>query len=468
MSKCLSKDRNNNPCRNFGEDGGKFCKNHQYMSAYTPEMLCALQLCKGCNKMFYFEGAVKQCEKCNERGKEVRAKAKETVVLCKSDGCKYKRSVANVYCGLHQLCLFVDECAAEGVKPCVKYLKGCRTKLGPDYAFKSCQECLQKERDRDNAKRSAVSCEVVDGMKQCSVCCKSKSCADYVGSDNKETKTCSQCRDEFKKQNEKRDKEHVRELDRINSKKPERVAAKRTWTDANPEIVALKNLNHRNRSYAGSINLTKVQFDSITKHPCYYCGIMQDKGFNGIDRMDSIKGYEIDNCVSCCTECNMMKGAVDNITFIQRVEHILTHNSMIKNGNKYPDAFSNHSGSYYSKYKTSAEQRNYTFELSEDEFYSLIKGDCYICGKTSNEHHTNGVDRFDNTQGYTFHNSNACCGECNIMKKQTDYDVFMDRLQKIYENCVKKEMKPPSTRITNILHCNKMKLSYIERKAVKK
>jgi hypothetical protein len=290
--------------------------------------------------------------------------------------------------------------------------------------------------------------------------------------DPKETlvsfKTCSQCRDEFKRQNEKRDKEHVRELDRINSKKPERVAAKRTWSDANPEIVAFKNLNHRNRSYAGSINLTKEQFDNITKHPCYYCGIMQDKGFNGIDRMDSIKGYEIDNCVSCCTECNMMKGAVDNITFIQRAEHILTHNNLLPTGQRYPDAFSDQVGSYYSKYKTNAEKRNYDFELSKDEYYSLIKNDCYICGKKSNEHHTNGIDRFDNTQGYTFHNSNACCGQCNIMKKESDYDVFLAKLQKIYENCVKKEMVKPSVTVTNILNCNKSKLSYDERKAMKK
>jgi hypothetical protein len=192
MSKCASKDRNNNPCRNCTEDGSKFCTalhnkspitsafisdkailyqahevcdgftNHQYMVNYTPEMLCALQLCKGCKKMYYFDGDVKQYVKCSERGNETRTKARETVVLCKSDGCKYKRSTQNIYCGLHQLCLFVDECENEGVRPCTKYLKGCRNKLGTDYANKSCQECLQKERDRDKAKRSSVSCEVID------------------------------------------------------------------------------------------------------------------------------------------------------------------------------------------------------------------------------------------------------------------------------------------------------------------
>lgn len=116
MSKCLSKDRNNNPCRSHSQDDTQFCKNHQYMVGYTVEMLSALQLCKGCKKMYYFEGDVKQCVNCLDRGKENRVKAKENVVLCKSDGCKFKRSVENIYCGLHHLCLFVDECTARAAE----------------------------------------------------------------------------------------------------------------------------------------------------------------------------------------------------------------------------------------------------------------------------------------------------------------------------------------------------------------
>ena len=61
--------------------------------------------------------------------------SKGNVVLCKSDGCTFKKSDENDYCGKHQLCLFVDECLAEGMKPCAKYLKGCRAKLGLDYVF---------------------------------------------------------------------------------------------------------------------------------------------------------------------------------------------------------------------------------------------------------------------------------------------------------------------------------------------
>ncbi len=520
MSKCLGKDRNNNPCRSNAQDGTQFCKNHQYMVDYTPEMLSALQLCKGCMKMYFFEGDIKQCASCKERGKESRAKAKENVVLCKSEGCKFKRSVENIYCGLHQLCLFVDECTAEGVRPCVKYLKGCRTKLGADYANKSCQECLHKEREKDKARRSAVSGEVVDGMKQCSVCCKTKPVGEYMGAvaatavaDNQMTKTCRACRDEFQRQNEKRDMEHRREWQRNDSKKPERQAVKREWVEANPDKVALKHLNYRDRQhnenqeeylkhnaeimakwrennpekvqemnqhrvlnigykfqeyqrksekYHQTFELSFEQFETIVKTPCFYCGVIQEKGFNGIDRADQKNGYTLVNSVSCCKLCNFMKGAVDNITFLQRIEHILKRNTMITGGNYFPDAFQNHQTVFYSKYKKRAVQKGLAFELSVEDFDKLILENCYICGKKTDETHTNGVDRFDNQQGYTFHNSNACCGECNGMKKEIDYDILWAQFKKIYDNTLGKEMPKPSVTVTNICSPNANKKSKTE------
>ena len=69
-------------------------------------------------------------------------------------------------------------------------------------------------------------------------------------------------------------------------------------------------------------------------------------------------------------------------------------------------------------------------------------------------------------KGYTFHNSNACCGECNIMKKEMDYSIFMDKLKSIHKNCLKKEMKPPSICVVNILNHNKNKLNSDERRAI--
>jgi len=468
--KCKGKDRNGELCRNFPTGGNSFCSYHNYLSEYTEAQLQHLQLCKGCNKWKDLSSGKNQCLSCGERGKEIRAKAKTEIVLCKSDGCTFKKSDENDYCGKHQLCLFVDECKAEDVRPCRRYLHGCRSKLTSDYEFNTCSDCLKIERDNENVRRHAVEPnKVIDQTKQCTKCRDWKPLDNYSNRNNNNiTLLCLNCRDICLVANGKRDKEHVNQIQRVASKKPERIAVKNEWVKANPEKVALKNLNNRNRNYPGSVDLTKEQFEKIIKNSCYYCAIIQEKGFNGIDRMDSTKGYEIDNCVSCCTDCNMMKGAVDNITFIQRVEHILKHNSMIKDGKKYPDAFANHKGAAMSVYKYNAERRGYSFELSEEQYYKLIQEDCYICGKKTDETHTNGVDRFDNEKGYTFHNSNACCGECNIMKKEMDYSIFMDKLKKIYENCLKKEMKPPSVSVVNILNHNKNKLSAKECKEISK
>ena len=68
--------------------------------------------------------------------------------------------------------------------------------------------------------------------------------------------------------------------------------------------------------------LTFEQFINIVEQDCYYCGAkpvvhqyeiqyMQTKlkpwAHNGIDRIDSNKGYTIDNCVPCCSKCNYAK-----------------------------------------------------------------------------------------------------------------------------------------------------------------
>lgn len=52
--------------------------------------------------------------------------------------------------------------------------------------------------------------------------------------------------------------------------------------------------------------LTQSGFETIIQQQCYYCG-EKPKKYNGVDRFDSQKGYILDNCVSCCEQCNFMK-----------------------------------------------------------------------------------------------------------------------------------------------------------------
>ena len=68
--------------------------------------------------------------------------------------------------------------------------------------------------------------------------------------------------------------------------------------------------------------LTRNEFAGIVSQPCYYCGELQ-ANFNGIDRIDNNKGYISNNCVPCCSICNMMKRNTTESQFILKCKQIM-------------------------------------------------------------------------------------------------------------------------------------------------
>ncbi len=90
-------------------------------------------------------------------------------------------------------------------------------------------------------------------------------------------------------------------------------------------------------------------------------------------------------------------------------------------------------------YRKSARVKGYTFELSREHIAGLINKECYYCGvKPSNnlrQHNRmiayQGIDRLDNTKGYTPDNVVPCCIVCNKMKKALSYDEFVTHVLKI-------------------------------------
>lgn len=127
------------------------------------------------------------------------------------------------------------------LKKCTNHIRGCRVILADDYHFKKCTECLRKERERDHKQRHAVPEQVAtqENHKICTTCCQEYPLEHFQGMKS-ETKTCKACRDSNKKQDAKRDKDHRNALDRICSKKPERIAVKKQWEENNYEKVVEK------------------------------------------------------------------------------------------------------------------------------------------------------------------------------------------------------------------------------------
>ena len=89
------------------------------------------------------------------------------------------------------------------------------------------------------------------------------------------------------------------------------------------------NARRRNIGFFLSFEQAKALF---TSH-CHYCGSIPaqikrvsktgiEVRYNGIDRMDSDKNYEIGNVVPCCWPCNSMKRATPYLAFVDRCQQI--------------------------------------------------------------------------------------------------------------------------------------------------
>jgi hypothetical protein len=168
-------------------------------------------------------------------------------------------------------------------------------------------------------------------------------------------------------------------------------------------------------------NLTDDTCKTMFQMDCFYCG--QSDALNGIDRLDSSKGYTDENTVSCCSMCNYMKGPTEIIEFIKHVCKILEYDgqSVTYEPKKLqPLCF----------YKNNAKSRELKFELTKEQFHSLVSTSCHYCGTC--QENGNGIDRVDNSKGYTMDNVVSCCSLCNIrIKQEWNWEVVLDHLRKI-------------------------------------
>ncbi len=91
----------------------------------------------------------------------------------------------------------------------------------------------------------------------------------------------------------------------------------------------------------------------------------------------------------------------------------------------------------FGEYRYQAKKRGHVFELSVEDFTEITSQDCHYCGaeprprplsQTENyngAYSLNGLDRLDNSQGYTLANVVACCRQCNWAKGSLGYDEFV-------------------------------------------
>ena len=115
-----------------------------------------------------------------------------------------------------------------------------------------------------------------------------------------------------------------------------------------------------------------------------------------------------------CNECNIKQSLQDSKRQNRNRNY---KNENLKNLNIY-----------YKRYISSAIKRGYSMELQFEDFKEIVKKSCYYCDyKNNNE--VNGIDRVDNTKGYTKENCVASCEICNKIKYNYDLYFFIEKCQ---------------------------------------
>lgn len=98
--------------------------------------------------------------------------------------------------------------------------------------------------------------------------------------------------------------------------------------------------------------------------------------------------------------------------------------------------------SLYHHYQRNAGMRKLEFSLSLDEFKDITHRNCYYCcieprqvfkSRTNYGGYVyNGIDRIDNTRGYTIDNCVPCCGTCNVAKGKLSIENFLNLIERVY------------------------------------
>jgi len=296
-----------------------------------------------------------------------------------------------------------------------------------------------------------------EGKQQCTNCKCWRLLHDFIGSKNIPVKRCSKCREKDARQKQK---PHIvqkrNERQRINKywityrenkRKEDEIVflshnAKimKEWRDKNKKHLASwkrQNINYmlkamKDSAFKKDLEWNLIDPENLMTSPCVYCGILPKDRVNGIDRMDSSLGYVQSNCVPCCKTCNLMKMCLDPTTFVERCRHIA-------GVEEHEDAWIDRViSTSFINYRYRARIKNIDFELSEDDFRKITAMPCaYCCKKTVDGKHSNGIDRADNTMGYTAVNCVPCCTECNYMKKTSTPSEFRAACAAVARNAPK-------------------------------
>lgn len=143
---------------------------------------------------------------------------------------------------------------------------------------------------------------------------------------------------------------------------------KSSWNAKDSRSLAITQLfytyNFQAKTRGYIFSLEKEEFVNLIFSHCSYCNAppsnckMTNRGhvmYNGIDRLDNDRGYELDNVAPCCITCNRMKNKLGNEQFL---EHLL----QIQRKIKLPISFSERKLNYYHNRAVAAAKQSHDLQ----------------------------------------------------------------------------------------------------------
>jgi hypothetical protein len=279
----------------------------------------------------------------------------------KGESCTFPPGDSNAYCGRHQRNYEYDTLVNSEKRLCRFFFRGCNSLLEASEKSPSCKLCREKltKKTKDCSHKD---CKFkTDGSKYCK---KHERDTYYDEEKEKGIKYCDVARGCFTIC-----KEGLKSCE---------ACLKHDQT--------IENTRRKNRNEIS----TQLQMQNTIHQICVGCGKDFDKFMTRYNRPSKI-----------CKHCNESNTKQD----AKRPDR--DRNFKNENYNNIPR--------YFKEYVVGASKRGYSMDLQYDDFKDLVLTSCYYC-KSQIEGEVNGIDRVDNSKGYSKENCVACCQVCNRIK----------------------------------------------------
>jgi hypothetical protein len=201
------------------------------------------------------------------------------------------------------------------------------------------------------------------------------------------------------------------------------------------ETTRLSNLYSRAKKQNLECNLNLDEYVGLISEPCFYCNYEFGQKVlygTGLDRLNNDLGYVHNNCVSCCRDCNMIRGdylspeetkllislVLDMRTIGRSSNEVILVQATDIDG--YMASNRRQLKQTFRIAQQSPKRHGYAWTLTLEEYVSVIYNPCYYCNNRlgTKVYSAAGLDRVDNSKFYSIDNVVSCCEACNSIKRE--------------------------------------------------